>query len=163
MRRKWESTVGIVALAGALSVTLAAQQPAGSQGPIKSDAQAATIKLDDLEDKPDSYVGKTVTVEGEVGKLLGPHLFTIDERGWGDLAREMPVSVPAPFMATLRDDTLVRVTGMVEKIPIDRLEKEVGPIIDVKLRERIVNRPVLVATQVVERPTGRNLLTRKGS
>jgi hypothetical protein len=73
------------------------------------------------------------------------------------------VSVPAPFMVALRDDMLVRVTGMVEKIPIDRLEKEVGPIVDVKLRERIANRPVLVATEVAERPTGKSLLTRKGS
>jgi hypothetical protein len=168
MRRKWESTVGVLALGCAMSVAVAAQQPgarppAGAQGPIKTEGQAVTVKLDDLEDEPDSFVGKLITVEGEVGKPLGAHLFTIDERGWADLAREMPVSVPAPFMVALRDDTLVRVTGMVEKIPIERLEKEIGPIVDVKLRERIANRPVLVATEVVERPTGRSLLTRKGS
>jgi hypothetical protein len=151
-----------------MSVAVAAQQPgarppAAAQGPINTAGQAMTVKLDDLEDKPDSFVGKLVTVEGEVGKPLGAHLFTIDERGWADLAREMPVSVPAPFMVALRDDMLVRVTGMVERIPIERLEKEVGPIIDVKLRERIANRPVLVATEVAERPTGKSLLTRKGS
>ena len=172
MRRMWESAVGVVALACAVSVSAAqqpaaqrpgTQQPPANQGPIKSDKPATVVKLDDLEDKPENFVGKLITVEGEVGKLLGAHLFTIDERGWVDLAREMPVSVPAPFMAALRDDMLVRVTGMVEKVPIERLEKEVGPIVDAKLRERIANRPVLVATEVAERPTGKSLLTRKGS
>jgi hypothetical protein len=158
----WESAVAVLAVAGAVGTTAAAQQ-ASTPAQIKTDKPAAIVKLDDLEDKAEQYVGRLVTVEGEVGKPLGAHLFTIDERGWVDLAREMPVSVPAPFMVALRDDMLVRVTGMVEKVPIDRLEREVGPIIDVKLRERIVNRPVLVATEVVERPTGRNLLSRKGS
>jgi hypothetical protein len=163
MRRKWESMVAVVAVACAVSVGAAAQQPATQPGPIKTDANPITVKLDDLEDAPEQFVGRTVTVEAEVGKPLGAHLFTIDERGWADLAREMPVSVPAPFMVALRDDMLVRVTGMVETIPIDRLEREIGPIVDRKLRERIAGRPVLVATAVVERPTGRSLLTRKGS
>ena len=162
MRRKWESAVGVLAMAGAVSVA-AAQQPARSQGPIKSDKPAPMVKLDDLEDKPENFVGKTVTVEGEVDKFLGPHLFTIDERGWADPARELPVSVPAPFIVALKEDMLIRVTGTVEKIPIDRLEKEVGAIADPKLREEIASRPVLVATEVAERPGGKSLLTRKGS
>jgi hypothetical protein len=163
MRRKWESTVCVMAVAGAVSVAVAAQQPAGNPGPIKSDKPAAMVKLDDLEDKPESFVGKTVTVEGEVDKVLGPHLFTIDERGWADPARELPVSVPMPFIVALKEDMLIRVTGTVEKVPIDRLEKEIGAIGDPKLREEIANRPVLVATAVAERPTGKSLLTRKGS
>jgi hypothetical protein len=55
------------------------------------------------------------------------------------------------------------VTGMVEKIPMDRLEREVGPIVDARLRERIANRPVLVATAINDAGTGKSLLTRKGS
>lgn len=163
MRRMWPSTVLAWVVMCSASVAVPAQQPAASQGPIASDARAATVKLDDVEDKPENFVGKTVTVEGEVDKLLGPHLFTIDERGWADPARELPVSVPAPFQVALREDMLIRVTGTIEKIPIDRLEKEIGPIVDTKLREEIANRPVLVATAVAERPTGKSLLTRKGS
>jgi hypothetical protein len=51
-----------------------AQQPAPKQGPIATDGTAVTVKLDDLEDKPENFVGKTVTVESEVDKLIGPHL-----------------------------------------------------------------------------------------
>jgi hypothetical protein len=141
-----------------------AQQPApAAQGPIKSESPAMTVKLDDLEDKPENYLGKTVTVEGEVDKALGPHLFTIDERQWADAARELPVSVPAPFMVGLKKGAVVRVTGTIERIPIDRLEKEVGAIVDATLRGRLANRPVLVATAVNDPVGGRTLLSRKGS
>jgi hypothetical protein len=104
-----------------------------------------------------------VTVEGEVDKLLGPHLFTIDERQWADAARELPVSVPAPFSVTLTEDAVIRVIGTVEKVPIDRLEREIGPIVDAKLRAEIAGRPVLVATAVHDAASGKSLLARKGS
>ena len=145
------------------SPTLAQQQAPAAQGPIRTETPATTVKLDDLEDKPESYLGKTVTVEGEVDKPLGPHLFTIDERQWADAAREMPVSVPAPFMVGLKKGAVVRVTGTIERIPIDRLEKEVGPIVDATLRGRLANRPVLVATAVNDTVGGKTLLSRKGS
>jgi hypothetical protein len=166
--RHWVVGFTVAMACGASTAPLAQQQqpqpqqPA-SQGPIKNETRGTTVKLDDLEDKPENYVGKIVTVEGEVDKMLGPHLFTIDERQWADAAREMPVSVPAPFTVALKEDAMVRVTGTVEKIPIDRLEKEIGPITDAKLRARIADRPVLVATAVDEAPGGKSLLTRKGS
>jgi uncharacterized protein YdeI (BOF family) len=155
----------VAAAWGASTASLAQQQAPPPQGPIKTETPAVTMKLDDLEDKPENYVGKTVTVEGEVDKMLGPHLFTIDERQWADAARELPVSVPAPFTVTLTltQNAMVRVTGMVEKIPMDRLEREVGPIVDARLRDRIANRPVLVATAVNDAGSGKSLLTRKGS
>jgi hypothetical protein len=158
----WRTAVGATVAACAASVSVLAQQPATKPGPIVTDAPAATVKLDDLEDKPENFLGKTVTVEGEVDKLVGPHLFTIDERGWADPARELAVSVPAPFLVAMKAKIPVRVTGTIEKVPIDRLEKEIGPIVDVKLRDEIANRPVLVATAVTDR-AGKSLLTRKGS
>jgi len=149
-------------VAACMASAVMAQQPPRSQGPIASDTPAVTVKLDDLEDKPGNFVGKTVSVQGEVDKMLGPHLFTIDERGWADPAREMPVSVPAPFTVTLKEKAVVRITGTVEKVPIAKLESEVGPIADTKLRAEIANQPVLVATSVTD-TAGKSLLTRKGS
>ncbi len=73
------------------------------------------------------------------------------------------MSVPAPFTVTVQKDAMIRVTGTVERIPIDRLEKEVGPIVDVALRDRIAKRPVLVATAVNDTVGGKSLLVRKGS
>ena len=47
------------------------QQP--QQQPQQAPGQAQKVDLDELEDKPESYLGKTVTVEGEVDRILGPH------------------------------------------------------------------------------------------
>ena len=160
-RHLWQSAVGF-SVACMASAAVTAQQPAARQGPIVSDTPAATIKLDDLEAKPENFVGKTVTVQGEVDKLLGPHLFTVDERGWVDPARELPVSVPAPFSVTVAEKAIVRITGTVEKVPIAKLESEVGPLTDAKLRAEIDKQPVLVATAVTD-AAGKSLLTRKGS
>ena len=72
------------------------------------------------------------------------------------------MSVPAPFTVTLKEKAMVRITGTVEKVPIAKLESEVGPITHTKLRSEIENRPVLVATAVTD-TAGKSLLTRKGS
>ena len=160
-RNVWHSAVGF-SVACLASAAVTAQQPPAKQGPIASDTPAATVKLDDLEDKPENFLGKTVTVQGEVDKMLGPHLFTVDERGWADPARELPVSVPAPFIVTLKEKAVVRITGTVEKVPIAKLESEVGPLTDAKLRAEIDKQPVLVATAVTD-TAGKSLLTRKGS
>jgi hypothetical protein len=162
MRNVWKTAAGLYVASCAVSMPVTAQQPPANQGPIASDTRGVTVKLDDLEDKPENFVGKTVTVQGEVDKMLGPHLFTVDERGWADPARELPVSVPAPFTVTLKEKAMVRITGTVEKVPIAKLENEVGPITDTKLRAEIENRPVLVATAVTD-TAGKSLLTRKGS
>src|SRR5688572_25717800 len=78
------------------------QQP--QQPQQQAQGQPQKVDLDELEDKPESYLEKTVTVEGEVDRVLGPHLFTIDERNWADAEREMPVVVPEPFAAIVRTD-----------------------------------------------------------
>ncbi len=106
------------------------------------------VDLDELETNPEKYVGKTVTVEGEVDRVLGPHLFTIDERNWADLEREMPVVVPEPFAAVVRSDAPVRVTGTVQKVPIAKIEQSPGFFADVKIRAEIEARPVLLASEV---------------
>jgi len=43
------------------SLTAVAQEPAGNQAPIATDTRSATVEIDDLEDKPENFVGKTVT------------------------------------------------------------------------------------------------------
>jgi hypothetical protein len=107
----------------------------------------ATVDLDELEDAPEKYLGKTVVVEGEVDRVLGPNLFTIDERDWADPEREMPVVVPEPFTAVVRGDAPVRVTGVVRKVPIAEIERR-GWFGDAKIKAEIEAQPALVATEV---------------
>ncbi|RPI55378.1 MAG: hypothetical protein EHM55_08065 [Acidobacteria bacterium] len=125
-----------------------AQQQTTSQQPSAPATQAMKIDLDELETHPEKYVGKTVIVEGEVDRVLGPHLFTIDERNWKDLERELPVVVPDPFAAIVRSDTPVRVTGTVQKVPIAEIERSRGFLTDAKIKAEIETKPALVATEV---------------
>ncbi|HEY0874929.1 MAG TPA: hypothetical protein VGD94_15760 [Vicinamibacterales bacterium] len=121
-----------------------------TQDPSTPQPQPQKVDLDELEDKPESYLGKTVTVEGEVDRVLGPHLFTIDERNWADAERELPVVVPEPFAAIVRTDAPVVVTGVVQKVPIAKIQQTLNILSsDPKIKAEIETRPVLVAQEVV--------------
>jgi hypothetical protein len=147
-------------------VLTAMPAPASPESPQQSAGTAdrpMTVDLDELEDDPEKFVGKTVTVEGEVDRVLGPNLFTIDERDWKDLEREMPVVVPEPFAAIVRSDAPVRVTGTVQKVPIAQIERRGGIVTDPRIKAEIETRPALVATEVSARAPGAvavNLLVR---
>src|SRR5688500_1530235 len=62
-------------------------------GTAQQAQQPAKVDLDELEDEPEKYLGKMVVIEGEVDRVLGPGVFTVDEREWKDLERELPVVV----------------------------------------------------------------------
>jgi hypothetical protein len=113
-------------------------------------AAQTRVDLDALEDNPEKFIGQTVTVDGEVDRVLGPHLFTIDERDWKDLERELAVVVPEPFAAIVQSDAPVRVTGTVKKVPIAEIEGWSVAGND-RIRAEIETRPVLVATEVTAR------------
>jgi hypothetical protein len=129
--------------------------------PSSTATSPVSIDLDELEDHPEKFIGKTVTVEGEVDRVLGPNLFTIDERDWVDAEREMPVVVPDPFSAIVHSDAPVRVTGTVQKVPIAQIERRGGILTDPKIKAEIETKPALVATAVSTlAPVAVNLLVR---
>jgi hypothetical protein len=146
-------TVGTQAGSGSAQQRTGTQQQQQEQKPSSQQQQQAqqqkpvTVDLDALEDAPEKYLGKTVVVEGEVDRVLGPDLFTIDERDWADLEREMPVVLPEPFTAVVRSDAPVRVTGVVRKVPIAEVERR-GWFGDAKIRAEIEEQPALVASEV---------------
>jgi hypothetical protein len=163
----------------AVSVTLTACQPdsGATQAPStpqpppeqqrtaqQAPGQPQKVDLDDLEDNPESYLGKTVIVEGEVDRVLGPNLFTIDERDWADLERELAVVVPEPFAAIVTADAPVLVTGVVEKVPIAKIQPVWNIFAsDPKIRAEVEASPVLVATDILAAgPGGVSLRVRAG-
>jgi len=86
--------------------------------------------------------------------VLGPNLFTIDERDWVDADREMAVVVPEPFAAIVKSDVPVRVTGTVEKVPIAKIAHG---LFNDKIKAEIETQPVLVASDIVATQSGVNL------
>lgn len=139
-------------LAGFVAAAAAQEKPQEHQQ--QPQQQATKVNLDDLEKHPEQYLGKTVMVEGKVAKILGPHLFTVDQPKWIDLGREMPVVVPDPFAAIVQKDARVMVTGKVEKVPLARVEQEPGLRDEEKLRVEIETKPVLVANELTAIQSG---------
>jgi hypothetical protein len=137
-------SAAVVAAAPQQNRTQSQPQPGGRQ-----QAVPLKVSLDELEANPEKYLGKTVQVEGDVDRVLGPHLFTVQEKKWLVLEREMPVVVPEPFTAIVRSGAPARVTGVVEKVPIAEVSR-VRPLLSNrdKILAEIETKPALIATEV---------------
>jgi len=117
---------------------------------VESDFQGTRVKLDDLESNTQKYVGQTVSVDGEVQKVLGPRLLTIDEANWADLDREVLVLLPAKAAAAVREDDKVTVSGTVKPFVRAEIEKEWGWLgLEPSVVARFSRRAVLVADRMV--------------
>ncbi len=117
---------------------------------VDADFQGMRVELDQIEDNPSIYVGKTVSVDGEVEDVYGPRIFTIDERNWADFDGELLVLVPSPMAALVREDHQVTVTGTVKPFVEADFEREWGwPGIDDDAEVELPRRPVLVASRIV--------------
>jgi len=132
------------------ALLLAAAVPARSQ---QSQPAAAPEKVDlsDLEKNPAKYLGKTLTVNGEVDAVLGPKLFEIDEPNWVDPDREVLVYTDAPLAALVDENDRVTVTGILMPFAEVKMERDwgfssLGPEVKAKIRTR----PVLVAKHLVD-------------
>lgn len=108
------------------------------------------VPLDQLEDQPAKYIGQTVTVDAEVEKVLGPHLFTIDEPDWIDLEGETLVYLPSNLAAMVQEGDRVSVSGTMQKMTLPELRREWGWLeTKPETEARLAKRPLLLASRVV--------------
>ncbi len=141
--------VAALAVTATLMVTPSAlaQQRTGNQ-PAQPPSAATKAELKEVGRHPDSFVGKTISVEGEVVDVIGPHLFVVDEpklfHVWGGVL----VVVPEPFAAIVRRDAPVRVTGTVEKIVLAEARRKWSFLSDPKIQVDLFEKPVIVASEV---------------
>jgi hypothetical protein len=112
--------------------------------------QAMKVRLDQLEDNPKQYTGKTISVDAEVETVHGPRLFTIDEPNWGDLEGETLVYMPSDLAALVREDDRITVTGTVRPFVKADIEREWGWLdADDEVVVELARKPVLVASRIV--------------
>ncbi|MEZ5316371.1 MAG: hypothetical protein R2752_03115 [Vicinamibacterales bacterium] len=117
---------------------------------MKADVEGSRLPLDDLEDNPTRYLGRTVTVTGEVDDVFGPQLFKIDEPDWADLGGEMLVYVPGNLAALVRQDDRVTVSGTVRHLTQDELGQGTAWLEDAGGPEGVfASRPAIVADRIV--------------
>jgi hypothetical protein len=123
------TTPTMASMAGAWMVLAAviSTSSASRQGDTTRQQTApATVTIDRLEDAPSQFMGQVVKVDGEVQSVLGPRLFTIDEREWMDLDGETLVMLPAPLAALVNEGAPISVTGTLRTITIGDIQKEWG-------------------------------------
>lgn len=100
------------------------------------------VQPGELDDNPERYYGRTVTVRNRVDDIYSRSLFTLDD----------DIVVIAPeFATTLRDNRHVTVTGEVLRFDIAAIERHVrGYRVDVLPRytDALEDRPVIIATSI---------------
>ncbi|MEZ5284705.1 MAG: hypothetical protein R2712_07840 [Vicinamibacterales bacterium] len=108
------------------------------------------VKLDDIEDEPMKFVGRTVSVDAEVEKVYGPRLFTIDEPNWMDFDGEVLVHAPNALAALVREGDRVTVTGQIKGFAAGDVENEWGWMgLDPDDPEAYRDKPLLEASRIV--------------
>ena len=117
---------------------------------VRANTQGTRVKVDQLEDNPAQFMGKTISVDAEVEDVYGPRLFTIDEPNWGDLEGEILVYMPTALAALVRENDRVTITGTVKPFVRAEVEREWGWLdLDPALEVNLAKKPVLVASRIV--------------
>ena len=121
-----------------------------STAPMVADTpRGEKVKIADLENHPERYVGKTINVDGEVDNVLGPHLFELDQPGEGQKEGDVFVLVPKNLLALVRNNDKVTVTGTVLMFDRTKLHREAAWLnLDDDVRPELAKRPMLIATRI---------------
>ncbi|MGV3520539.1 hypothetical protein [Luteitalea sp.] len=131
---------------------------------VDSTGGAMRVAVGDLEEHATKYTGKTISVDAEVEKVLGPRLFTIDEPSWADLDGEVLVYMPSSLATLVRADDLVTITGSMQPFVQAEVEREwkwfAG---EPEINAQLSRRPVLVASRISGGDDDRALFISKGT
>ena len=130
----------VTALAAAASPSATTTAPTGA-------ATAMSASVDAISNAPETFYGKTVRVQEDVARVLGPRLFTLDEENPVQPGKD--VLVIAPAGVTVKADDDVTVTGTVRAFVWSELEKELFDIdMEREWQVEFKDRPIIIATSV---------------
>jgi hypothetical protein len=117
---------------------------------IDSPRTSTAPTVEDVDDDPARYVGKRVTLTGEIDEVHSNQAFELEGHGWifDDevlVVTRTPVRLGA---AQLSDDLEVRVSGIVRKMSPYEIEREVGWDVNTHLEARWRDKAVVVADDI---------------
>lgn len=147
-------TTGLFALVAgiAFGCSRGAPRPEPASGSV-----GATIEA--IETKPTAYLGKQVTVSGEIERIHGKRAFTLGGRDFL-FDRELLVVTPRDFTNVadqpggpgLNEDDLVQVTGEVRRLEVAEIERELDLDLTPDIEIEFKSRPVIVARGLQHTP-----------
>ena len=130
-----------------------------SPGDVARQPAITVVSIPELATDPEEYVGRTVTIAGEVSRVFGPRWFTIGGPEFG--GKEILVlgrSSSARLVQSLADSSrvlndIVQVTGVVRVFEEDALEREIEGIdLDGDIFDPFDAEPVIVMTELAISP-----------
>lgn len=119
---------------------------------IASAEEAEVVAQDQLSGRADGFIGKTISLRGEVRAIIGNTSFLIeDERLFGgeDI---LIINVGEPITILDGDESDVQVIGIVRQLVLADLERDYGIKLDPELYAEYENRPTIIAQTVVLAP-----------
>jgi hypothetical protein len=120
-------------------------------------AAGATHRVADITGAPNAFIGKTVTVVAEVDDVYGPRAFTLDGGDEGaspakGARKNLLTLVPKVGGFPNIDDQWIggkaRVTGVVQRMVVKEVEREIGWELPTNLRSRFKGRPALIVRSI---------------
>lgn len=118
-------------------------------------AGGATHRVAEITDAPNAFIGKTVTVVAEVDDVYGPRAFTLNVEdsapangGGNDLLTLVPKVGSFPTIDAQWKGGKARVTGVVQRMAPNDVEREIGWVMPSNLESKFRGRPVLIARAV---------------
>src|SRR5262245_41490601 len=118
-------------------------------------AAGATNRVEDIIGAPNAFIGKTVTVVAEVDDVYGPRAFTLAGEGPSlakgarkGLLTLVPKVGGFPNVDAQWEDGKARVTGVVQRMIGQDVEREIGWELPANLKSRSAGGPVLIARSI---------------
>ena len=143
--------------ASAVIIGLAAGCDASKADDANAAGKDGTVRVADIQDHPDTYLGQTVTVVADVEEVHSPRAFSLDEDSPAAGGIDNDLIVLSPQAGALRDiddqwlNNKVRVTGPVGKINIVEIERELGWDLTPELEVEVGKAKAVIIAKSVER------------
>lgn len=113
----------------------------------------AGVDVAAVTESPEDFVGRTVTVQGKVERVIGARAFVLEDEGpGGEMLVVTGTSGATPQIADLEDADEIRVIGEVRQFDAAKVQSEVGVAASDDRLEDVKDKPVLYAFQVVRPP-----------
>ncbi len=129
------------------------------------DREAVGHMIQNINKEPQNYYGKTVTVSGEVKKLLNPRAFEVSGEGMTHndmlVVTKKPLSDMTAQAGQLAENARVEVSGIVRPFDTREIGKEVGFTLDDQMFKDWRNKPVVIAESITITPAGQGAAGRE--
>lgn len=137
---------------------LASALVVGCAGNTSEETGAATAQpVDEVTDNPEDFIGRSVTVRGEMDDVRGLRAFTLEDHDWVFPEELLVIAPHQPAGAVSGLDTLedreVTVRGTVRKLVVTDLEREFDFDLDPEFEVEFRDRPILIAEEITPDPS----------